>query len=491
MIHSVDLDDKDFKRLFELKRALGTKNKSETFRYCLREVYKNFFPDLLTLDSDFNGQPPSRFLSGDPAVPPEVEVEECEALDCPHSIDGKTDAIFDLVRSALDVSEHRETEKRREMELKAAAAAARARSHFFSTMSHEIRTPLNAVIGFTELLRSGDISPEEQREYLESINVSGNALLALIDDALDLIRLEAGQLDISPAPTDFASLLEETRAFFAGKAREKKLDFAVTGAEALPELYLDAARMRQILLKLVGNAIKFTSQGKISLEAKFVRRKFGTGTLTVAVSDTGIGIADAHRKQLFLPVSRQYPVHHGPGLGLTMVKRLLARMDGDLECRSVENEGSTFIIKLEKVRYVTRSNADGDRNRKTLSPLSKSLKVLLVDDVPTNLRLLEAMLKRLGQQPLCAASGEQAFELFSRDDFDVVMTDLWMPEMNGAELASRIRDRGAGPVLAAVTADVEYSANFDTGLFDAVLTKPVTPEKIRRLLEEIMRPKEK
>ncbi len=486
MIHSVDLDQEDFKRLFELKEALGTKNKSEIFRYCLREIHKSYFPELLTLESDFSGEPPARRIAA-PAGNADRKPGGPERNGRGEASDGKNNDIFDLVRCALDPGVHEAAERSRENELKAAADSARAKSHFFSTMSHEIRTPLNAVIGFTELLRSGEISPSEQREYLESINVSGNALLSLIDDALDLIKLEAGQLEITPLPTDFAALLEDTRAFFAAKAKEKNLQFDITGVEGLPELYLDAARMRQILLKLVGNAIKYTSRGTVTLAVQFLRRKYETGTLTVSVVDTGIGIPDAYRQQLFQPLSRQCPVHNSPGLGLTMVNRLLARMGGELECRSVENEGSTFTVKLENVRYVASPEEEMPKNRKILSPLAQSLRVLLVDDVPTNLHLLEAMLKRLGQQTVCASSAQRAFELFAGDSFEVVMTDLWMPEINGGELAAMIRGSGKPATLVAVTADVEYGANFDMGLFDAVLTKPVTPDKIRRLLEDILR----
>ncbi|MGE4563415.1 MAG: ATP-binding protein [Victivallaceae bacterium] len=486
MIHSVDLDRDDFKRLSELKEALGSKNKSEIFRYCLREIHRRYFPGLLTLDSEFSGEPPA-LAPVAPRVPAEPRNGEPEPDNSADPAEGRNSEIFDLVRNALDPAGYEAAEKVREMELRAAADAARAKSHFFSTMSHEIRTPLNAVIGFTELLRGGDISPGEQREYLEAINISGNALLSLIDDALDLIKLEAGQLEITPLPTDLASLLEDTRAFFAAKAREKKLHLEVRGVEGLPEFYLDAARMRQILLKLVGNAVKYTMHGTVTLTVSFARRRQDSGTLVISVADTGIGIPDAFRKQLFQPLSRQYPVHNGPGLGLTMVNRLLARMGGELECRSVENEGSVFTVKLENIRCATAPDEEKLNPRKVLSPLAQSLRVLLVDDVPTNLNLLEAMLKRLGQQPVCASSAQRAFELFAGGGFELVMTDLWMPEINGAELASMIRGSGKPATLVAVTADVEYGNNFDMGLFDAVLTKPVTPDKIRRLLEDILR----
>ncbi len=404
-------------------------------------------------------------------------------------ITDELEEMVNIVQSAVDVTEIEEAKKQQEAALKAAIAADQAKNYFLATMSHEIRTPLNAVLGFTELLRTGDFSPAEQREYLEAINRSGNALLALINDVLDLSKLEAGQLEIDPAPVDPVTLLEDIRTIFAVKAKEKGLSFTISGSEGVPELYLDAARMRQILLNLVGNAVKFTHRGGITLKIDFTRLDPESGTLTIEVIDTGIGISDAFRARLFLPFTQQDSVrgnrkYGGTGLGLTITKRLLERMGGSLECCSAEGQGSTFTVRLEHVRCAAASATAAQSTKPPAKP-ARSHQILLVDDVPANLRVLEALLKRLGQQPVSTLSPKQALQLFRCGNFDLVMTDLWMPEMNGAELAEILRAEAPGIRLVAVTADTEAESNFNMKLFDAVLTKPVTANKVKAVLEQL------
>ncbi|MBS1369573.1 MAG: transporter substrate-binding domain-containing protein [Lentisphaeria bacterium] len=369
-----------------------------------------------------------------------------------------------------------------------AQAADRAKSFFLASMSHEIRTPLNAVIGFSELLKDGALPAAVQQDYLAAISSAGNALLALINDVLDLSKLEADQMVFSPVETDFAALVHEVESIFRQKSGERGLYLRDSMPPELPRIDLDTLRVRQILFNLVGNAVKFTEKGGIDIIVEFCRETADTGTLIFRVADTGIGISEADRKLLFQPFVQSaalrgtHAANNGTGLGLVIVDRMLRKMNGSIELASEPGRGSVFTVTIRDLRY--RAAGPAAAREAAGETEVASVSVLLADDVQMNLKVMAAMLHRLGIEAVTVDNGFDALAVLERRTFDFLFTDLWMPGMSGEELARRVRESGRCPEMRiiAVTADVENRENFDMTLFDGVLSKPVTVESVRRIL---------
>lgn len=399
-----------------------------------------------------------------------------------------------ILTSDIDLTDiiRQKEELRRAME--AAQAADRAKSMFLATMSHEIRTPLNAVLGFSDLLLDARLSAKEQTEYLQAIHLAGNSLLNLINDILDLSKLEAEQTEIIPAPTNLPELLHEVVAIFREKIREKRLDYRQEIPPRLPILELDRLRLRQILLNLLGNAVKFTENGSVSLTVTFEPQDHSRGRLRICVADTGIGIRKDACKTIFQPFIQQDAlrdthVYNGTGLGLAISHRLVQRMGGVIRLESRENIGSSFTVDLPGIVYHGdhKKTVEVEAEAESVVPAAlENQRILIVDDVPINLKVLASMLKKSGAHPLAAASGEEALALLKQEKVDAVLTDLWMPGMNGAELAAAIhaRPESAHLKIIAVTADVEAANNFPQQDFSAILLKPVTLKKLSGVLEK-------
>jgi len=376
-----------------------------------------------------------------------------------------------------------------------AKAAEKAKSMFLAAMSHEIRTPLNAIIGLVDELRHTDIPEATRTEYLSSVTTASRALLALINDVLDVSKIEAGQMHMTPVETDLLFQLAECSSIFTESCRGKGLEYRCDVTPNLPILIVDTSRLRQILFNLIGNAVKFTEKGSIYVYAKFERKDAKIGTLTLEVSDTGVGISEEDQKHvfgLFEQASRMRgtaTANKGSGLGLCLCKRLAECMNGDIQLESTLGKGSTFRVTLRDLPYVEHDKAsDVIRHRKDqtirISSISLENHVLIVDDVPMNLKVLGIILKRMNVHAIAANSAKEALEIMKKGGITHVLTDIWMPEMNGEGLARAIR---ANPEwkdvrIAAQTADVEASNTFDTSLFDTILSKPITPEKVQAFL---------
>ena len=388
--------------------------------------------------------------------------------------------------------------------LERAQAADKAKSFFIASVSHEIRTPLNSVIGFAELLREGGVSPKQEKEYLDAISSSANALLMLINDVLDLSKLEANQMQIITAFTDFKALCREVLLIFTFRAQENGNKLVSDVPDDLPELDVDNIRIRQILINLLGNAVKFTKKGSITLHVSFTPDpdSADAGTLRCAVSDTGIGISEEDQKKLmepFVQLSKMRgtnAVNNGTGLGLSISKRLATCMNGELTCTSAIGEGSTFAVTLHSVHYRARTVAAEKTPAKVKPAVPegiardvKAIRILVVDDVPMNLRVAKALFNKIGFNNIfIAGSGKEALELLDKQPIDLVLSDMWMPEMNGAELSAEIKKnpKFSHIPIVAQTADVETSGNFDMSNFDAILLKPVTKEKLSNMVKRII-----
>jgi len=369
--------------------------------------------------------------------------------------------------------------------LERARAAEKARSMFFSIVSHDIRTPLNAILGYSELLQSSNNNQVEKDEALKSIRTSGTTLLQLVNDVLDLAKMDAGKMTLRPEPVQLSQLTDDVLASFRMAAAGKGIEL-INRTAGVPTVMLDEHRFRQILFNLIGNAVKFTEKGSVKIAASYS----GTG-LVVAVSDTGCGIAPDMLTHVLDPfVQVQDPRHAadragGTGLGLSICRRLVALMGGDLVVESSLGVGSTFrviipgVVSGELVEPQVQSKPD-------VAPKKLPTHVLVVDDSPVNRSVLKAFLKKAGVVSIDqACDGYEALAALeaaakASDPYDIVFSDLWMPNMNGLELIEKLRGDsrfGSLPVFA-VTADTECKRDARARLFTGILMKPLTYDKL-------------
>ena len=372
---------------------------------------------------------------------------------------------------------------------RAANQAARAKTMFLATMSHEIRTPLNAVIGYSEFLNRPGVTPDEIREYTTGISHSANALLALINDILDLSKLEAGKVDMN-GRCDLVKLFDELASLFHYRAVTKDVRIAHSIRPDFPLLKLSEEHVRQILLNLVGNAVKFTDAGLVEWTAEAHEDGEGTVSVNIDVHDTGIGISKDKIKTIFDPfvqdgATRGGKVYNGTGLGLPIVKRLLEACNGTIEMHSEPGEGTRVHIHVARVPVLPKDDLpapDPASGGTAVLKLPAGFRAVIVDDVPINLKILDLHVKDIGVDDIArAGSAEEALKAIAEKKPDVVLTDMWMPGMSGADLAVEIRKNKAldDVPLIAVTADNDVGATFDASLFAEILTKPVTAAKLK------------
>jgi signal transduction histidine kinase/DNA-binding response OmpR family regulator len=341
--------------------------------------------------------------------------------------------------------------ERAEMEMRrardAAEEASRAKGEFLANMSHEIRTPLNGVLGITDLVLDTELT-SEQREYLDTVKMSADSLLTVINDVLDFSKIEAGKIDLEAIDFDLRNCIEGTLKTLAFRADEKKLELLCEIAPGVPEVVRgDSSRLRQVVVNLIGNAIKFTSEGEVALKVQVETADGREHILHFTVSDTGIGLPPEKQKHIFDPFSqvdssttRKYG---GTGLGLSISTRLVEMMRGRMWVESEIGLGTQFHFTVRL--GVTNSKAI---EVETAAPLEilRGTKVLLVDDNRTNRRILEAMLRRWEMRPSSVASGDEALAQLSAaqetgDPHKLVLTDMHMPKMDGFTLIEQIRQR--------------------------------------------------
>jgi PAS domain S-box-containing protein len=389
-------------------------------------------------------------------------------------------------------------------ELKAAKneaeMATKTKSEFLANMSHEIRTPMNAILGFTQLLEEGNLS-QKQRTYLNAITSSGKNLLRLINDILDLSKIEAGKLELSPEVVNIKKVITEIKDIFIVKAEEKEIDLIIDITDNIHEnLYLDEVRLRQILFNLVGNSIKFTEDGfiRIGIRTQAIDENDSVVDLTIEVEDTGIGISEDQQDEIFESFRQQSGQSTrkfgGTGLGLAITKRLVEMMHGEIKLKSMKDEGTVFSIVIKDVEVDNSQSSyeiidESKVNVKNVL-FSKS-KVLVVDDILVNRILIKSYLEDYDFEIFEATNGKEAITEAAKNKPDLILMDIKMPLMNGYDAANEIRkmDDLKNTKIIALTASVFFDKDFNedkVSSFDGFLTKPILKESlIVNLMEHI------
>lgn len=401
------------------------------------------------------------------------------------------DGSYEELSTVVDISEqkriHAELRQAKEM----ADNANLAKGAFLATMSHEIRTPMNGVIGMTSLLLESQLTPD-QREYVETIRQSGDTLLAIINDILDFSKIESGRLELENEPFNPRSVLEAAIDLLATKASEKHIDLCFEVADDMPTTVRgDSTRFGQVLINLIGNAIKFTSKGEVEVRGALAPvpvPESGKVMLQFSVRDTGIGIRPDALGRIFNSFSqadtsttRKYG---GTGLGLAISRRLVELMDGTIHVSSEEGKGSTFTFSM---KFGIAEAAETTPAQPALPEELKNRRMLIVDDNATGRRILVGMAEKCGMRVTAAASGTEAIEALTQGQvFDFAILDHQMPDIDGCALAREIHKmrHPAPPTLILLSSLGQKIPPADRELFHSVISKPAKPALIRRILSQ-------
>ncbi len=403
-----------------------------------------------------------------------------------------------IIGVLFDITETRLYEKQLEEAREHAIAANRAKSEFLANMSHEIRTPMNAVIGFTELLESMTNEPK-QIGYLKTIKAAGQSLLKLINDILDLSRIEAGRLELKLDSVNLFGLVNEVRQVFFGRVLEKKLEFYIDVQKDMPEsLILDENRLRQILFNLAGNAVKFTHEGSVGILVRHKQNEEDPSKIDIRIEvhDTGVGIPDEELQTVFEEFTQREGQSNrrygGTGLGLSITKSLVHLMEGEIKVKSEEGKGSVFSVLLQGVDIgLTDFNMKSPEFFDFRSLVFEPARMLIVDDVKPNRDLVREVFRDSPIEIIQAENGQQAIILAQEYMPDLILMDIRMPIMDGHEatmaLKKDVRTKHIPIVALTASVLVRELKLIKTSGFDAYLKKPVSRSEIFRELSRFLK----
>lgn len=374
-----------------------------------------------------------------------------------------------------------------------AMAASRAKSQFVANTSHELRTPLGAIIGFVDLILSAKPSEEEKTEYLRAIQRNANQLSQIVNEVLDLSKIEAEKLQIENEIFALDDLIEDLRLLMTLKAEDKGLTFAIEKADHIPnQIYTDPLRLKQILINLTGNAIKFTEEGAVKVKVDFEETSNGQ-FLIFDIHDTGPGISSEAQKSLFQPFSQGDGTlmrkHGGTGLGLSLSKNLAQLLGGEIKLLGSEiKKGSTFRLKIKCIATYNKVERNVFHVADLTTNALKNRNILVVDDARDNQFLINRYLTLSGAEVVVTENGLEALKMMKlHTDFDLILMDLQMPVMDGYEATRILREQGCKIPIVALTAHamVEEKSKSKLAGFSSYLTKPIHRQRLITTLVEL------
>ncbi len=386
-----------------------------------------------------------------------MHIKEMKALNS--NLEKRVDDRTRMLRDAiLDLTEAKDNAER---EKQIAEDAVKSKQQFLANMSHEIRTPMNAIIGFSKIVLKTKLD-QKQQEYIDAIKVSGDALIVLINDILDLAKVDSGKMTFEQTPFKLSTSISAMLHIFETKIQEKNLELVKEYDPAIPEVLLgDAVRLHQIILNLVSNSIKFTNEGKIIASIRMLKEDTESVTVEFKITDTGIGICESNLENIFKDfqqaTSGTTRLFGGTGLGLAIVKQLVERQGGTITVKSKEGKGSTFafVLNFKKTNEKIDSISHREETGVKLETGLKNIRVLVVEDMALNQLLMKTILVGFGFELDIAGNGKIAIEKLQTNTYDIILMDLQMPEMNGFEATVHIRNtmNSQTPIIA-LTADV-------------------------------------
>ncbi len=416
--------------------------------------------------------------------------------------------VIGVIGIYTDITHLKETERdlrvakeRLRKERDRAEEASSTKTRFLANMSHEIRTPMNGVIGMVNLLLDTELN-EEQREFAETIRSSGSSMVRIVNDILDLSKIEADRLSLIPEPFQLERIFSDALSLYSAAVAERDIEILLSVDDSLRKQWVlgDVDRFGQVIGNLLGNSIKFTPNGGFCiLQARVEEMTSEKVKMTVGVTDTGIGISKDKLDMIFEPFSqadetttRQYG---GTGLGLSISRRLLRMMESDIEVRSVVGCGSVFFFTLE-FPLVEKSEScpveeETTRQSASLEPQAIEARVLVAEDNKVNQRLISRFLERMGIEHTLVSNGREAVEQAVREEFDLILMDIQMPIIDGVQATELLRNqhRLSVPIVAltAHTMEGDREAFLSTGM-NGYLAKPFSPADLRDVIQEALKP---